>query len=178
MRSTSSGVSSRRCRADSIILRAMSAARSTNSSGPVMLSVSPRSATFTPPILDSSTRLPSLTPASVSRSAPSVFRRCVVLPSLTYSLLDPDVKLNQVLVWHWRRRSLEERPRRGRFREGDHVAQRRRPRQLHRYAVESERDAAVRRCSGPEPLQQEAEARVRRRLVDSEQAEHPCLQRG
>ena len=79
MRSTSSGVSSRRCRAISIIRVAISTARSTNSTGPEIVSVSPRNATLTPPRRDSSTRLPSLTPASVNGSAPSVESFCVTL---------------------------------------------------------------------------------------------------
>ena len=41
--------------------------------------------------------------------------------------------------------------------------------ELHRDAVEAERDAAVRRRAGPKPFEQEAEARLRRGVVDAEQ---------
>ena len=83
MRSTSSGVSSRRWRAASIIRWAMAAARPTSSAVPEIVSVSPRSVMRAPVTRDSSTRLPSLTPARVSGSAPSVERRSVTAPSVT-----------------------------------------------------------------------------------------------
>ena len=83
MRSTSSGVSSRCWRAASIIRCAMPAARATSSDVPEIVSVSPRSVTRAPVTRESSTRLPSLTPASVSGSAPSVERRSVTAPSVT-----------------------------------------------------------------------------------------------
>ncbi len=85
-RSTSSGVSSMRCRARSTMRRAVSVARSTSSPGPEMVIASPRSATFTPNRRESSTRLPSFTPARVSMSAPSVDTFWVVDPSLTRPL--------------------------------------------------------------------------------------------
>jgi hypothetical protein len=61
----------------------MSLARDTSSVGPEIDIVSPRSATLTPPNLESSTRLPSLTPARVSMSAPSVDSFWVTELSLT-----------------------------------------------------------------------------------------------
>ncbi len=81
-RSTSSGSSGTRCFAASTIRCATGVARSTSSSGPVSVSVSPRSDTFTPAMRASSMRLASLTPASVSRSAPSVEMRWTTASSL------------------------------------------------------------------------------------------------
>ena len=87
-------------------------------------------------------------------------------------------ELLQVRLGHRRRRALEERARRGRLGEGDHVAQRGRAGEQHRDAVESERDAAVRRCARAQRLEQEAEPQLRRGVVDAEQREDARLQRG
>ena len=81
MRSTSSASSGMRWRAASIMRWAIDAALSTDSDGPVTVSVSPRSATRAPVCLASSMRFASFTPASVSRSAPSTFSRCVIVSS-------------------------------------------------------------------------------------------------
>src|SRR6185437_1803702 len=129
--------------------------RSMASAGPDSVSVSPRSVTLTPPTRDSSTRLASFTPASVSGSAPSVDRRCVTSSSLTFGILDADVQVVEILRGDHRRCALEQRARRRCLWKRDHVAKRPGSGELHRNAVEAERDAAVRRSAGPKPFEEE-----------------------
>src|SRR5688500_14521903 len=96
-------------------------------------------------------RFTSFTPASVSRSAPSTFRRCVVwsslnvAPSVSY---DGEVKVFQVAGGHGGRCSLEQRARGGRLRERDDITQRRGASNEHGDPIETERNTAVGRRSG------------------------------
>ena len=53
-----------------------------------------------------------------------------------------------------------------------------RAREQHRDPVEAERESAVRRRAGAQPLEQEAEPLLRLRLGDAEQPEDPALQPG
>src|SRR6185312_10347126 len=139
--------------------------RSMASGGPDNVSVSPRSVTLTLPTRDSSTRLASFTPASVSGSAPSVDRRCVTSSSLTFGILDADVQVVEILRGDDRGRALQQRARRGRLWKRDHVAKRAGSGELHRDAVEAERDAASPRCAGSQPVEEKTESGLRRRLV-------------
>src|SRR5258708_401982 len=180
IRSTSSGVRSRRCFAASIMRCAIAAARSTKSLGPVIVIVSPRNVMRTPPRRDSSTRLPSLTPASVNGSAPSVDSFCATDSSAIDvcgldNLRRPDVEVLEVLRRNFSGRALEQRARGGGLWERDHVTQRACVGELHRDAIEAERDAAVRRRAGAEPLEQESEPRLRGCFIDAEQREDPRL---
>src|SRR5690242_1666415 len=86
------------------------------------------------------------------------------------------MKLAQIVGGNAGWRSLEQGACRRRLRKCDHVAKRRRAGELHRDTVETESDTAVWRRSGPKSLQQEAEARVRRRFVDSQEGEDSRLQ--
>src|SRR5438270_10919208 len=103
----------------------MLAARSTKSRAPVMVSVSPRQVTRTPPNRESSIRLASFTPASVSGSAPSVEIFCVTVSSLTSLYLDSrcyaDVQVAEIVGGNRGGRALEQRARRRRFGKRDHV---------------------------------------------------------
>ena len=75
------------------------------------------------------------------------------------------------------RRPLEQRARVGGLREGDHVAQRGCTGQQHRDAIEAEREAAVRRRSGCQRVEQEAEATALLVGGNAEEAEDRRLQR-
>src|SRR5688572_9147532 len=142
---------------------------------------SPRKDTFTPNSRDSSSRLASLTPASVSMSAPSVETFCVMLSPATADprsvtigapLIHCDVQFPEVLVGNRAGCPLEERARRRGFGICNHVAQRRRSGQDHGNAIEAKGDAPVWRCTRPQTLEQKSESRLCGCLIDTQKGKH------
>src|SRR6185437_157393 len=181
MRITSSGVSGRSWRAASSMRCASGCARSTSAPGPESESESPRSDTFTPVSRDSSSRLASLTPASVSWSAPSAFSRLVTASSLTRRGLrdrlgESNVQLTQILLGHRTRRALEQGARLRGLGECNDIAQRGRTSERHCDPIEPQSDTAVRWRTGAQTFEQEAEALRGHGLVNAQQFEHALLQ--
>src|SRR3989442_4679513 len=74
-------------------------------------------------------------------------------------------------------RALEQRSRRGGFRERNHVAQASRAREQHHHAVESDREAAVGRRARLEAVEEEPEAGLGVPGREPEQREHLALYR-
>src|SRR6266576_4448008 len=162
-------------RARSISACATCPARSIAAAGPARDMLSPRSETRTPKRRASSSRLASFTPANASGSTPSTDSRWTTSSLMRRHHLY--MKCGEILGPRRRGRALEQRARRGRLGECDHVAHRGRADDQHHGTVEANREAAVRRGARGERGQQESKAGIDLGRRESQVPENGALYR-
>src|SRR5688572_2026058 len=180
-------VSSMRCSSSAAV-------RSTASGSPDRRSSPPRATSCVPLSFSTSFRFWSWVPKSVSWSMPAreMERRMADVSvggmrviecsparfgesSRSAGRVAPQMQVRELLLPHRRGRAFEERARAGRLRERDDLAEAMGAREQHGDAVQSDRDAPMRRSAVLQGLEQEPELRLRLFAADAEHLEDTLL---